>query len=276
MMRHTPLHRTRIFRPLRAGLWLLLTGLALLPAAPAARADHGPKPSQEFKFVYQTAQPVPIWGGQLLDCADAGCAATKPVQNRPAAYFLCSTDSCNATSATGYADYQKLIIRFADKTRESAPFTHRDNGDFRNAFVVTVRDNDLLVAEEASVYAFVSPFQVLLFFPALIFTLVVELAVAAIYLKATQRLNRRILLWIVAANILSVPVVWFVLPLLHRSWGLDAPMIIVLSELFAFVFEAGFLYLTNRDLLTARHVLILSLLMNAGSFFLGLCSSGIA
>lgn len=275
-MRHPPRPRTTTLRALRSGLWLLLTGIALLPAAPVARADHGPKPNQEFKFVYQTAQPIPVWGGQLLDCADSTCAATEPLKARPAAFFLCAPDSCNATSPTGFADYQKLIIQFADKTRESAPFAHRHNGDLRNTFTVTVRENDLLVAEEASVYVFINPFQLLLFFPALIFTLAVELAVAAVYLKATQRLNRRILLWIVLANILSVPVVWFVLPLLHRTWNLDATAIIVLSELFAFAFEAGFLYLTNRGLLTARHVVLLSLLMNASSFFLGLCSAGIA
>jgi hypothetical protein len=269
--------RTKTTRARNVGLALyLLAGLALFLPTQIAYADHGPKPSQTFRFVYQTAQPIPIWGGQLLDCADPACAAGTPIDKRVVAYFLCSTDSCNATSPTGYAQYQKLVIRFADKIRESAPFTHRDNGDSYNEFTVTVRENDLLVAEDASVYAFISPFQVLLFFPALVFTLAVELAVAAVYLKARQRLNRRTLLWIVPANILSVPVVWFVLPLLHRSWGLDATVIIVLSELFAFAFEAGFLYLTNRRMLTARHVVILSLLMNASSFFLGICSSGIA
>jgi hypothetical protein len=272
MMRHTPRHRTTTLRALRSGLWLLLTGLALLPAAPAARADHGPKPGQEFKFVYQTAQPIPIWSGQLLDCADAGCAATEPLKARPAAYFLCATDSCNATSPTGYADYQKLIIQFADKTRESAPFTHRHNGDLRNTFTVTVRENDLLVAEDASVFAVVNPYQVLLFFPALIFTLVVELIIAAIYLKVTQRLNRQILGWIMAANILSVPVVWFVFPQLYRGWNWNATAVIALSELFAFAFEAGFLYLTNRRMLTLPRAGLLSLLMNAGSFLVGLCS----
>jgi hypothetical protein len=276
MMRQTPILRTTTLRTPRSALWLLLAGLALFLPTRIAHADHGPKPSQTFQFVYQMSQPIPIWGGQLLDCADPACTTSTPVDKRVVAYFLCSTESCNATSPTGYAQYQKLIIRFADKTRESAPFTHRDNGDFHNEFTVTVRENDLLVAENASLYEFISPFQLLLFFPALFFTLLVELAVAAVYLKATQRLNRRTLLWIVLVNILSVPVVWFVLPLLHRSWGLDATVIIVLSELFAFAFEAGFLYLTNRPILTARHVVILSLLMNASSFFLGICSSGIA
>ena len=275
-MRQTPILRTTTLRAPRSGLWIALTGLALFLTVRIAYADHGPKPSQEFKFVYQTAQPIPIWDGQLLDCDDPACTTSTPVDKRVVAFFRCSTESCNATSPTGYAQYQKLVIRFADKTRESAPFPHRDNGDSRNEFTVTVRENDLLVAENASVYAFINPFQILLFFPALFFTLIVELAVAAVYLKATQRLNRRTLLWIVLVNLLSVPVVWFVLPLLHRSWGLDATVIIVLSELFAFAFEAGFLYLTNRRMLTARHVVILSLLMNASSFFLGICSAGIA
>ena len=275
-MRQAPTRQTPTPRTLRSGLWFLLAGLALfLPTRPA-HADHGPKPNQTYRFVYQTAEPIPIWGGQLLDCGDPACTTSTPIDKRVVAYFLCSTDSCNTTSPTGYAQYQKLVIRFADKTRESAPFTHRDNGDSRNQFTVTVRENDLLVAEDASVYAFINPFQLVLFFPALVFTVAIELLVAAVYLKATQRLNRRILLWIALVNILSVPVVWFVLPLLHSNAGLDTTVVIVLSELFAFAFEAGFLYLTNRSLLSARQVVILSLLMNASSFFLGLCSSGIA
>jgi hypothetical protein len=275
-MRQAQTFKTPTLHVLKSGLWIALAGLALFLPTRIAYADHGPKPSQTFRFVYQTAQPIAIWGGQLLDCGDPACAAGTPIDKRVVAYFLCSTDSCNTTSPTGYAQYQKLVIRFADKTRESAPFTHRDNGDLRNAFTVTVRENDLLVTEDASVYALINPFQLLLFFPALIFTLAVELAVAAVYLKARRRLNRRTLLWIVLVNILSVPVVWFVLPLLHRNGGLDTTAVIVLSELFAFAFEAGFLYLTNRRMLTARHVVILSLLMNTSSFFLGLCSSGIA
>ena len=52
-------------------------------------------------------------------------------------------------------------------------------------------------------------------------------------------------------------------------------MIIVLSELFAFAFEAGFLYLTNRRLADRTGTLVvLSLLMNASSFFLGVVEFG--
>ena len=86
----------------------------------------------------------------MLDYANTACTTSTPVDKRVVAFFRCTTNSCNATSPTGYAQYQKLVIRFADKTRESTPFTHRGNGDLRNAFTVTVRENDLLVTEDAS------------------------------------------------------------------------------------------------------------------------------
>ena len=61
-MRQTPMLTTTTLRALLSGLWLLLAGLALLLTGRVAYADHGPKPSQDFQFVYQTGPTHPNLG----------------------------------------------------------------------------------------------------------------------------------------------------------------------------------------------------------------------
>lgn len=109
------------------------------------------------------------------------------------------------------------------------------------------------------------------FWRAMAFTLAVEFAVALGW-RAAFRLPWRLLAFVPLASLLSLPLVWFAFPPLP----LPDAWVIALSELFAFGFEAAFLYLaTNwRGLpggrLSPAHAVALSLVMNAASFLLGL------
>jgi hypothetical protein len=109
------------------------------------------------------------------------------------------------------------------------------------------------------------------FWRALAFTLAVEFVVALGW-RAAFRLPWRLLAFVPLASLLSLPLVWFVFPLLP----LPDTWVIALSELFAFSFEAVFLYLaanwraTRSGRLPAAHAVALSLAMNAASFLLGL------
>lgn len=228
----------------------------LLPTTPA-HADMGPKPTMDFTFDYQIS-PVSILGGELLQCEDAARAASSPLKALGPQRFECTAKACSST-AYGYTDYQKLRLTFADKTRESNVF--RKKG-FSARHVVTVNQDGLSVREVFTLSSF-SPYQTLGFCLALPITLIVELAVAAIYLARIKML--RSLVWVAAANGLSLPVVWFIFPLL----GLNSIVLIALAELFAVVFEAFFLHITGRRRgMSLRRAATLSLLMNAASFAL--------
>ena len=90
----------------------------------------------------------------------------------------------------------------------------------------------------------------------LVVTLIIELAVAAVYL-AWLKLMRG-LGWVLVANLISLPFVWFVIPN------------VMVAEIFAVAVEALFLYLTNRTRgLALGHAFMLSLLMNTASYFIG-------
>jgi hypothetical protein len=250
----------RAFRHLNAGAWLraalwLGMGIALLLPSLTAYADIGPKPSAEFKFTYENA-PVPIVDGQLLICDDAACATSHPLEQVGPQHFSCSQDTCSS-AAYGYGRYLKLVIEFEDRTRESEVFRKRA---FDSVFSVTVTVTSLVVIEKHQ-----SP-STGGFALALIFTLIVETPAAAIYRRRFS-FPRSLLLWVPAASLITLPVIWF--GFTRLLWSDET--IIGLGEAFAIAFEAVFLWLISRKALAFKHAVGLSLMMNMASFLLGLC-----
>ena len=230
----------------------LVTGVALLLPVASARADIGPKPSMEFSFEYEI-EPVPIVGGQLIECEDAACETGKPLETVGPQDFACTENECSSL-AYGYAPYHKLIIEFEDQTRESNIFTKQAS---EASFSVTVSETGLEVEEVRGGAGSCCS--------GLLFTLVIETLVASAYLSLF-RLPRAMLGWVPLSSLLSLPVVWLVFPQLPFSAGLT----VALSETFAVLFETGLIYLVARRLLPLKHVAALSLLMNGVSFLFGL------
>ncbi len=123
-------------------LVLILTGLGA--AAPAVRADAGPKPSMKFEFVYETGAPLTISEGIQQECSDNTCSDAKPLQEAGPQRFTCTDTACSSM-AYGYDNYHRLVINFSDGVmRESNVF---DKSHFTANYRVTVRENDLLVEE---------------------------------------------------------------------------------------------------------------------------------
>ncbi len=230
---------------------VVVAGVVLLLPVASARADIGPKPSMEFSFEYGI-EPVPIVGGQLIECEDAACETSKPLESVGPQGFTCTENGCSSLSY-GYAPYHKLVIEFEDRTRESNVFTKRAS---EASFSVIVSETDLEVEEVRGAGSCCS---------GLMFTLVLETLVASAYLSLF-RLPRAMLGWIPLSSLLSLPVVWLVFPQLPLSAGLT----VALSETFAVLFETGLIYLVARRLLPLKHVAALSLLMNGVSFLFGL------
>lgn len=253
-------HRSRL-PSLRLMPLIFLAGLGIMLLFPAASAsaDIGPKPAMTFTFTYQ-GEPLSIVEARLLQCRDAACTVAQPLESVGPQRFECTADFCYSM-AYGYAEYQKLVVTFEDKTRESNVFRKRG---FDAKYVVAVSEENLSVRERFSL-SFFNPLQSFAFCLALPLTLLIELGVAAIYL-ARAKIARN-LTWVFAANVLSLPVAWFAFPLMT----LNPVLIIVLLELSVVLFEALFLYATGRGRgMVIRQAGTLSLLMNTASFALGL------
>lgn len=238
---------------------VLLVVLALLLSPTPAGADVGPKPEMTFRFDFQTV-PVDIVEGQLLECETPACTAAEPLMEVGPQRFTCAEHGCYSM-AYGYAPYHRLALTFADgSTRESNVFEKKA---FNSLYIVTVTDSDLKVKE---VVGRSESEQIV---PAVVVTILVEMLLAFVYLLIFRR-PKRVLIWVLVANIISLPVVWFLFPLLP----LPLSLVLFLAEIFAFLFEAVFLYLTNRQALGLKHALALSFVTNLASFLIGLAFVG--
>jgi len=99
---------------------------------------------------------------------------------------------------------------------------------------------------------------------ALFITLILELFVAYIFLLII-RFSKQVLIHVLIANVITLPIVWFVFPLLKIEFF----MILILAEIFALAFEAYFLYWRNKGKLPLGKSFLLSILMNLASLFVG-------
>lgn len=102
------------------------------------------------------------------------------------------------------------------------------------------------------------------FTKAFFITIILELLTSFIFIFS-RKLSKKILVYVVIANILSLPIVWFLFPLMK----LQLPRIIVLSEIFAVLFETYFIYLPNKQIISFKQSLTLSILNNLVSLFIG-------
>jgi hypothetical protein len=98
---------------------------------------------------------------------------------------------------------------------------------------------------------------------ALIITLILETLTALIFVSIAK-IPKKILLSVLFANLISLPIVWFVFPMFIKL-----PLTIVLGEIFAFIFEAYFIFLLNKKLITLKKSFIMSILMNLASLIIG-------
>ncbi len=243
----------------------VLMGISLLILKGTAKADAIPKPTMSFIFEYRI-EPVAIVEGKLVECKDAACSE----QGLPCSddsslapcriHFECTSEGCFSL-ADVYADYHRLVITFEDKTRESNVFVKKG---FSARYVVTVESDSLSVREVYNRWSF-DTYDYIFFGVALVSTLAIELVVAAIYL--TWRKQPRYLGWIVVANIVSLPLVWFPLRMLV---SLPVLPYIVVAEGLVIAFESVLLYFVGKKKgLSFTHALVLGILMNALSLVLG-------
>lgn len=114
-----------------------------------------------------------------------------------------------------------------------------------------------------------SPFQTVCFIPAAILTLVIEVQTAKLYSKRLKKPIRHV----VTANLISLPIVWFIIP----NWlEIEFLWLFIVVELFAIIFEAVFIVLVNRTSgFTFKNGLVTSIITNLASIEAGFVLIGI-
>ena len=102
------------------------------------------------------------------------------------------------------------------------------------------------------------------FFRSFLITILLELLVSSILIYLFK-LPKKVLWAIILGNIISLPIVWFLFPLLKIS----VLITIIISEIFALLFEMVCIYKLNKQSISLKQSFILSLSNNFVSLFLG-------
>lgn len=217
-----------------------------------AVADLGPKPSMTFRLTYKTTRKVRLVSGQQMQCPDATGAGAQPLGEYGPQRFHADQDRCGSM-AYGYAPYQKLVLTFDDRVRESPVFPAR-SGD--QAYEVEVTDTGLVLSGPQ-----ITERQVRHYGRAFAVTLVTEVIVALVFLWFC-RLPFSILIAVVLANLISVTTIWLVLPRVGEPsfWAMEAGVVI---------FEAAFVFALNHRRMFVMHAPILAVVMNVASVVAG-------
>jgi hypothetical protein len=174
------------------------------------------------------------WGG---DCRDSKCHFSyMPPKEFKLAVYIPSLDKVfisNEISRTNFNSNYEVILdsNGSAKISETTPFVRKDN--------------------------------VISFIKALIITLIIELLVALIYVSRTK-LPKKILISVLIGSFITLPIVWFIFPLIKII-----PLVILLSEIFAIVFEAYFIYYLNKQTITLKKSFVLSIIINLASLIIG-------
>ena len=261
----------------------------------------GPKPIMEYQLVYQIPGAPRIVDGEHRQCRDSGCEKFEAFERYGPKDFDCEGHACFSREYGYSANYHRLTIRFADKTRTSNVF---ENKDFLSTYTVFVRADDLLVekldgyslknhmwgpnlVEEILVknlrdrYGLDFPFRFAWamapynryvsheyfarFLVALALTLLIELTAAWLAFRRFAR-RRRLLLTVLAGNLVTVPLVWLYCVTGRSGDFFDA---LILAEFGAFLFEGLALFLFNRDSLSIGQAMGYSALFNFLSYYGG-------
>ncbi len=244
-------------------------------------ADIGPKPSLNIHIMLNgRTVPDKEFYAKILDCqnedkfSDEGVIPQlRIVEYDPEnnCYWTpqkwawggdCSNGTCHFTYFIPSKFRIAVYLPSQNKTYLS-PEVRRKN--FRSTFEADLLPNGTIVVRETTPF-----FQTIIsrnirnFLIALVITLILEPIIAIGYIRLKKN-RKKLVTTILLANVISLPVVWFVFPLLK----LNELVIIALGEIFAIVFEGCFIHLLNKSALTLKESLKISVSMNLISFIVG-------
>jgi hypothetical protein len=245
-------------------LHVLLMLIALLPLA---CGDVGPKPSADF-YVTFGGQPIEgNFSSVMLSCRGGGSGRLP--ENLIAELNVSEYDAVRNCS------WQPERFAWGGDCAESrCGFSYMLPEEFRLAVYVPGQ-NKVFVSDVIWRTNFYSHYRAdlladgsilmqdyAIFLIALTLTLFLELLTAVVFIFLTKT-RWRTLIYVLVANLISLPVVWFMFPQLP----VHSLLALLSAEVFAVVFEAVFLNLLGR--LSLKKAVALSILMNIISFLFG-------
>lgn len=263
---------------------LLLIIVALIVFLPKnAKADLGPKPTVDIDVIYnQHRIPDSNFNAQMLNCVPHDLVQRESKYQENLIPQLKINEYDSAKNCYWLPDG---MASGGQCSKSSCHFGYRPPNEFKLAVFVT-SINKLFITNEVSRINFNSRYKAELspdgsakisettsvlstgkissFVKAFLLTIILELLVSLIFISI-KKLPKKILVYVLLANIISLPIVWFLFPLIKLPWV----AIIVMSEIFAILFEAYFVYFLGKKIISLKRSAILSVLNNLVSLLIG-------
>lgn len=256
--------------------------LLLLLIIPIVNADIGPKPTADIHLTLQGEEIEGKFYAKMLTCREEDTYHVRDLRPELNISEYDSERDCHWTptplawggecrnSECSFGYHLPSSFRLAvylpqtDKVYISKE-TERNN--FNAEFEANLKDksiNESLnhtieIQETTKFLQSDSADNLRRFIVALFFTLALELLVALVFFTF-YRISLKSLILVAIANMITLPIVWFVGPLLGAIG-------VLLAEVFAFLFEGLFLHLNKR--ISLKKGILLSLLMNFFSLTIG-------
>ena len=242
-----------------------------------AKADAGPPPPS-MTFYFQTDGGTPnITDIALRVCETPTCEQftlfpPPEEEHEPweKIWLVCQDARCHAVGVP-YRKFFQLVVHIDGRPLLSNVFTKKAYGAEYN---VTVQDGALQVEEKGVFsYAFfdlIDPWLFLIFLVALAWTLATE---SMVWVAAYARRWRKIKAYhVVIVNLISLPIIWLVMPLLV----FDVRLAFAAGEAFAFLFEGGTYFILNRSSrLSVKEAFAFSAIANLTSLLTAAASLGL-
>lgn len=269
---------------------ILLTCFLLVSTA---HADIGRKPSINIRCTYNNEKIDSIFYAELLECLSQErineetrylsemevqqLAITEfdPARN---CYWFPSGHTWGGKCTDSECDFDYIVPREfklavyvprLDKVFMSDAIVRENFSSYYEATLLP--DGTIEIEETTSFLLSDAAILVRMFMVALVLTLLFELPTYFFLLSLTETARqkysekkKRILSTVFLANVISLSIVWFIFSLMG-----DSLQLIILAEIFAIIFEAIFITFLNKTILSIGKALILSLVANLVSFFVG-------
>jgi hypothetical protein len=255
---------------------ILLTIFLILITPMSVLADSSGESGMVFHIIHETKSQYKLIDSTLMECQNTDCTLMKPLATGIMPGGFCIDDygapdvdhGCfYASFSLNHSAYYKIILNYSDKVRESNVF---QSPSLNGRFILIVRSSDLIIENFES-----NPFSLYEslagpFIFSLLITIITELIVGYVFVYKIKN-YKRILISLVIANFISLPIVWFLMynEQMTTTEGILVYFTLLLSEVFAMIFEASFIYLINKKSISFKRTLIMSIVMNIASFLLG-------
>ena len=258
--------------------------VVLVCLSSGAKADLGPKPTVDIDLVYNHQKIADAsFGAKMLGCYDQELVQNEIEQDQDTVAQLrissfdadaqcywqpaplawggsCSESHCQFSYFPPSEFKLAVYIPSLDKTFVTDKIT-REN--FASRYQVELSaDGAAIINETTSLWASI---RVPDFARAALITIFLELLVTWVFVTVQKLPRKKILGCVLGANVLSLPAVWFLFPLI------DLPefTVIAIFELFAVLFETYFIYHFCKQALSFKRTLLLSFMNNFVSLFAG-------